>query len=161
MGVLVVSGVCIMSAVVIELARFRANRLDGSESFAASMEVATTEPAVASSDDAAKFCFWRGASGDRYVHHIFSLIECPELPASNYVLVGTDDNGRRKVLHVGRTTNSTASLNLAETRLRGARLGATEVHVHLLAETDVQRRLIDMDLHTGLFAVTEGQSLSA
>lgn len=115
--------------------------------------------AAATTADARDFCFWSGASGDRYVHHIYSLIECPELPASNYVLVGRDDSGRRKVLHVGRTTSVATSLNLAEIRMRGAKLGACEVHVHLLAENDDRRRLVDLDLRTGLFA--DGQSRTA
>ena len=117
--------------------------------------------AAPTAEDRTQFCFWRGASGDRYVHHIYDLIACPEVPASNYVLVGRDENGRRKVLRVGRAKHAAPSLNLAEIRHQGAKLGAIEVHVHLLAETDGQRRLIDMDLHTGLFAVSDAQSLSA
>ncbi len=143
-----------MSATVVSLSDFRISRL-------ASVGAALAPSGVESSTQATDFCFWRGASGDRYVHHIYSLLECPELPASNYVLVGRDEGGRRKVLHVGRITNVAGSLNLAEIRMRGAKLGASEVHVHLLAETDCQRRLIDMDLHTGLFAVAGSQSRSA
>lgn len=151
-----------MSATVVSLSEFRANRRQNDETVAASVAVEQTEGVIESdAAPASEFCFWRGASGDRYVHHIYSLLECPELPASNYVLIGRDDNERRKVLHVGRTTNIAASLNLAEIRLRGAKLGANEVHVHLLAESDGQRRLIDMDLHTGLFAVADSQTRSA
>ena len=151
-----------MSAVIVEFSEFVTRRrlLTGAT---AALTVAAVEAIDVSKATAteAQFCFWRGASGDRYVHHIYDLIACPELPAANYVLVGRDTAGRRKVLQVGRAKHATPSLNLAEIRYLGAKLGASEVHVHLLAETDGQRRLVDMDLHSGLFASQDSVSLSA
>jgi len=94
-----------------------------------------------------RFEFWNGASGQRYVHTIYSLIECPELPRANYVLVRRDASGERHVLRIGRLDNRAQSLNLAEIRHNGAKLGANEVHVHLLARTDQQRRQIELDLN--------------
>lgn len=96
-----------------------------------------------------RFHFWSGASGQRYVHTIYSLIECPELPAGNYVLVRRTAEGRRIALAVGRATHAAASLNLAEIRQRGAQLGANEVHVHLLAESKSESKLIEFDLRSG------------
>jgi hypothetical protein len=98
------------------------------------------------------FQFWRGASGQQYVHSIFGLIECPELPPANYVLVRRQASGRRTVLRIGRTGHEAASLNLAEIRHRGAKLGANEVHVHFLAGNDRQRRSVEGDLRAGLFS---------
>jgi hypothetical protein len=147
-----------MSATVFNLSEFRNARRASAKAAPVAVDPVAGSAATKTAE-ASDFCFWSGASGDRYVHHIYSLIECPELPASNYVLVGRDDSGRRKVLHVGRTTNVAASLNLAEIRMRGAQLGACEVHVHLLAENDGHRRLVDLDLRTGLFA--DGQSRTA
>ncbi len=151
-----------MSAVIVEFSEFVSRRRLLTDSAAALTVVAFEANNVAKATEAnAQFCFWRGASGDRYVHHIYDLIACPEVPASNYMLVDRDAAGRRKVLHVGRAKHAAPSLNLAEIRHLGARLGASEVHVHLLAETDGQRRLIDMDLHSGLFAKQDSKSLSA
>lgn len=92
------------------------------------------------------FEFWIGASGERYVHSVFTLIECPELPAANYVLATRDAAGRRRTLRIGRLENDAASLNLAEIRHVGATLGATEVHVHLLAGSTRRRQCIELDL---------------
>jgi len=97
-------------------------------------------------DASHRFEFWSGASGQRYVHTVYGLIECPELPRANYVLVYRDDGGRRHVLRIGHLANRAASLNLAEIRHNGARLGANEVHVHLLGRTDQQRRQIALDI---------------
>ena len=98
------------------------------------------------------FHFWSGASGRRYVHTVYSIRECPELPASNFVLVHRDELGRCRALAVGRLSHRSASLNLAEIRQRGAQLGATEVHVHLLAEGSQQMKTIEQDVRTATFS---------
>lgn len=105
-------------------------------------------PATREYAQARPFEFWTGISGDRYVHSVFSLIGCPELPASNYVLVARDEQGRRRSLCVGRVENEAASLNLAEIRQQGATLGASEVHVHLLGGNVHRRRMIELDIGT-------------
>lgn len=92
------------------------------------------------------FEFWTGASGERYVHSVFSLIGCPELPAANYVLVERDAAGNRRSLRVGTVENEAQSLNLAEIRFLGATLGACEVHVHLLGGNEHRRRMIELDI---------------
>lgn len=102
-----------------------------------------------------RFHFWAGASGQRYVHTIYSLVECPALPASNYVLVKCDAMGRRTVLSIGRVANAVPTLNLADIRQRGAELGANEVHVHLLAGTAKQSKLVEFDLRTGQVHASE------
>ncbi len=99
------------------------------------------------------FEFWRGASDAAFVHSVFTLLECPEIPAANYVLVRRDHDGRRQCLRVGRLEDAAPSLNLAEIRHLGARLGASEVHIHLLADTAHRRRMIELDI-----AAAEGQS---
>lgn len=97
-------------------------------------------------DLAERFHFWTGASGRRYVHTIYSLIECPALPAGNYVLVRRHSDGRREVLAIGSVASEAASLNLAEIRRHGALLGANEVHIHLLAGTAKLTKLVEFDL---------------
>lgn len=129
-----------MGARIIELAAIRARR-----SATANDGTATKpEPRLIE-----RFHFWSGASEKRYVHTVYGLLDCPELSRGTYVLARRDDAGRRTVLAVGRLTHASASLNLAEIRQRGATLGANEVHVHLLAATDHEMKLVEFDLRTG------------
>ena len=121
-----------MGARIIELAAFRAQLAAGENRQARD---AQTRDAASAKSEASRFHFWTGASGRRYVHTVYELLECPPLPAANYVLVRRGAGARRKVLSIGRVANSAPSLNLAEIRQRGAVLGANEVHVHLLAPT--------------------------
>ena len=93
-----------------------------------------------------RFHFWCGASGERYVHTIYSLIDCPAIPAANYVLVRRAADGTCTALAVGRVAEEAASLNLARIRQLGATLGANEVHIHLLAGTSRQAKLVEFDL---------------
>jgi hypothetical protein len=99
----------------------------------------------------ARLHFWRGASARRYVHTVYSLIECPPLPRAVYLLVHRDTSGRRHVRHIACATSDAPTLNLAQVRQRGAQLGANEVHVHFLAATDRDRQLVTCDLRAGQF----------
>jgi hypothetical protein len=132
-----------MSARIIELAAYREQRSRTSEAPAES-EMSELKANVAN-----RFHFWTGASGKRYVHTVYELLECPALPAANYVLVRREPGARRQILSIGRVSNSAPSLNLAEIRQRGAELGADEVHVHLLAESAKLAKLVEFDLRTG------------
>jgi len=102
-------------------------------------------------DRAGGVCSWQGASGERYAHNVFSLIECPALPKMTYALVRRDADGERHVLHIASGTSDAPTLNLARIRQRGAMLGANEVHVHALARTDDERQLVVCDLRAGQF----------
>jgi hypothetical protein len=128
-----------MAARIIELAEVRARR--NGKSAEPSRDLSTA-------DFTDRFHFWSGASGRRYVHTIYSLIECPTVSAGNYLLVHREADGRRRVLAVGRATHAAPCLNLAEIRHRGALLGANEVHVHLLADSAKQARLVELDLRS-------------
>src|SRR6185503_4674161 len=131
-----------MGARIIQLADYRATKRS-----------AKSRPPVSSESDfdSERFRFWSGASGKRYVHSIYNLLECPELPPANFVLVRRDGDGRRAVMAIGRLTNASMTLNLAELRQRGAQLGANEVHVHLLAAGPEQAKMIEFDLRTGQY----------
>lgn len=59
----------------------------------------------------------------------FSLITCPPVARGNFVLARRDEDGTATVLHLGRSVNDSASLNLARIRHLGALMGANEVHV--------------------------------
>jgi hypothetical protein len=106
------------------------------------------EPALVCAEAAfaQAFHYWRGASGRRYLHSVYTLIGCPALPRANYILVRRYDDGRRVALAFGQTKDDAASLNLAHLRHEGAKCGANEVHIHLLTETAEERACVEADL---------------
>ena len=106
------------------------------------------EPAVVCSEAAfdQAFHYWRGASGRRYLHSVYTLIGCPALPRANYILVRRYDDGVRVALAFGQTKDEAVTLNLAHLRHQGAKIGANEVHIHLLAENSDERALVEADL---------------
>jgi hypothetical protein len=131
-----------MSAQIVDLASFRASRVSA-------LAVIATG-AGSSTKLQTPFQFWSGATGTRYVHTIYSLIECPPVAASNYILVKRHSDGRRTVLSIGRLVNECATLNLAEIRRRSAELGANEVHIHMLADGLTELQAIEADLRRSL-----------
>ena len=92
------------------------------------------------------FHYWRGASGKRYLHTVFPLVDCPLIPKVNYILVHCGADGTRRPLAIGQTVSAADSLNLAHLRRTAARLGANEIHIHFLAETAVARAAAEADL---------------
>ncbi len=140
-----------MSAEIIQLCDVRAGRLAGLAGGKNNGPVQDHRD-DASSDMSARFHFWTGASGKRYVHTVYSLFDCPPLEAANYVLVRRTSKTHRTIVAVGRLTNETSTLNLAEIRQRAATLGADEVHVHLLATSTDDAHAVEVDLKTAQFA---------
>jgi hypothetical protein len=92
------------------------------------------------------FHYWRGASGKPYFHLVYSLIGCPAVPRANYVLVRRNDDGGRVALAFGQTQDDDVSLNRAHLRHEGAKCGANEVHIHLLADTPEALDAVETDL---------------
>jgi hypothetical protein len=70
-------------------------------------------------------------------------LPCPS--QANYILVRRQDDVRTP-LAFGQTKDDAISLNLAHLRHQGAKLGANEVHIHLLAETPDERAQVEGDL---------------
>ena len=58
------------------------------------------------------FHYWEGLTGQRYLHSVYSLHECPELPKANYIMVRKLENGEAIPLYIGQTIGDTTSLNL-------------------------------------------------
>ncbi len=142
-----------MSAQIINLAEVRARRVNAASEANAAV-LFDGDATFEKSGKAPQFHFWTGASGQRYIHTIHSLLTCPELPASNYILVRSNGkSSSREVLAIGRVGHPTPSMNLAEIRQRGAELGATEVHIHLLATSDEHSRQVARDLRTAQFGL--------
>ena len=92
--------------------------------------------------------FWRGTSGHAYVHTIYTLAGCPEVRAASVMLVRNPDNGGRIVLDVICVDLDVPSLNLADIRMRGAQLGANEVHLHFATGNKYARHMAAFDLRT-------------
>jgi hypothetical protein len=103
---------------------------------------------------------WHGASGRRYSHAVYSLVECPPLSDACYTLVHRDAQERRTALHIGLCDHAAPTLNLARIRQRGAMLGANEVHVHVLPGHDAQR-LAACDLRAAAFSALAPEPLRA
>ena len=106
------------------------------------------EPALVCSEAAfdQAFHYWRGASGRRYLHSVYTLVGCPALPRANYILVRRYEDGTREALAFGQTRDDAVTLNLAHLRHEGAKYGANEVHIHLLADNSDARALVEADL---------------
>lgn len=99
-----------------------------------------------------QYYYWCGASGRRYLHSVYPLVECPQIPQANYILVRREADGSRIALRIGQTVEKANSLNLAYVRHISALAGANEVHVHMLAGTQMQRQLVEADLQAGLLS---------
>ncbi|MGD9671752.1 MAG: hypothetical protein AB7U75_22350 [Hyphomicrobiaceae bacterium] len=141
-----------MSARIINFAEARASR--------ARSRMVTTNERTSDSDNETtelmqRFQFWTGASGQRYVHTIYTLLDCPALSSGNIILVNRDETGQRTILDIGVLPANSPTLNLADIRHRGANLGANEVHVHLLADSEREAKRIAFDLQCGHYDTTD------
>ena len=95
---------------------------------------------------------WQLSSGRRLTHTFYSLIGCPAVKAATYLLVRQLADGTRRVLASRRTRSSVPSVNLADIRHAGARLGANEVHLYQGATSDAERSAVAADLAQGRLA---------
>ena len=108
-----------------------------------------------------RFWFWRGASGQNYIHSVYAPDHCPPLPGAVYVGVKRT-SGMRIAMSVGRFSSFYGEMpDFGD---------CNEVHVHLLARKpgaaeDVCRDLLaamDVDLMPqGFCEDAYGQSLAA
>lgn len=92
------------------------------------------------------FHYWQGASGKRYIHSVYTIFNCPELPKANYVLVNRHANGQCDALAIGMTNEMASSLNLAHLRHQAACLNANEIHVHVMTNSRYEREMVRLDL---------------
>jgi len=103
------------------------------------------------------FHYWQGLTGQRYLHSVYQLQDCPELPKANYIMVRKLENGDVVPLCIGQTVAEAASLNLAHIRQKAAQLGANEIHIHVLTDSPKQRDDVELDLLKGQFARIENK----
>ncbi len=97
-----------------------------------------------------RFEFWAGASGRTYVHSVYRLIDCPELPPCNFVVVRRNDDGTPEAARIGTLSSSAHSLNRAAIRQVATNLGAGEIHIHYLATSASDRAAVAFDIETAL-----------
>jgi hypothetical protein len=95
------------------------------------------------------FHYWEGASGARYLHSVYPLLDCPELPKANYIVVRRLANGDCVPLSIGQTQDDAVSLNLAHLRHEAARLGGNELHIHVMTNSAEERATVEHDLTEG------------
>lgn len=93
-----------------------------------------------------RFWYWRGASGQSYIHSIYAPDLCPPVPGAVFVIV-RNIGGTRTAIVTGRFgTDGLRPAGIAPPS------SADEVHVHLLArETQAAERVL-MDLAATLDA---------
>ena len=98
-----------------------------------------------------RFWYWRGISGQRYIHSIYGADSCPPLPGAVYVAVRRVGNSREAVA-VGRFPSFLDVFSSAVTGLAG-----DEIHVHLLARNEADAKVVLADLEGALEEVSASQ----
>ena len=83
-----------------------------------------------------RFWYWHGYSGQKYIHSIYSLSDCPPLPGAVYVIVQKTEDGGRKALEVGRFGENWDYVEALIEDQRCGLVSIDEIHVHLLAGSD-------------------------
>ena len=109
-----------MSAVVIDFATAVAQRARRVSRISAAQPTPSATTSLTHD-----FTFWNGASGTRYVHTVYPLFECPEVPNTMLRTRAPAALRAGPVLHVGRVEQDAPSLNLAEIRRRRRCSGRT------------------------------------
>jgi len=91
---------------------------------------------------------WRGRSGRRYVVGVHPLSEAELREVSEAVLIAVrrDENGIARLVEVEAVGPGLSSSARRAWLARTRRQGATEIHLHRLAESGEERRLIAEDL---------------
>jgi hypothetical protein len=96
----------------------------------------------------AKYRFWRGASGRRYVFSAYGVDECPAYENAVVIAAAMDGDAARRLVRIA-ATEALPDLMLSGAWAREARArGAVEFHVHLLATSPRERRAVIKDLDT-------------
>lgn len=97
-----------------------------------------------------RFWYWRGKSGARYIHSIYSPDACPPLPGAIYVTVQKLANGKRAAVDVGRFCENWDYVQglIADHRVGFSRID--EIHVHLLAKSNDNADEVVADLLGGM-----------
>jgi hypothetical protein len=96
-----------------------------------------------------RFWYWRGHSGQSYIHSIYASDACPPLPGAVYVAVRRSQ-GHRQPLKVGRFPVSIDGAKLDLSALLPWLRPEDELHVHLLARDSETADRVERDLDNAL-----------
>ena len=96
-----------------------------------------------------RFWYWRGVSGQSYIHSIYQVASCPPLPGAVYVLVQAS-GGRRRPLAVGRFPTCVDHLPGRPLPNMPVCQDADEIHVHLLARGHDAATVVLRDLEDAM-----------
>jgi len=97
-----------------------------------------------------RFWYWRGASGKRYIHSIYSPQDCPPLPGAIYLTVRKTANNKRRVVEIGRFEDSWDHVAKLGLQTNDEFNCIDEIHVHLLAKSEDNAQEVAMDLEAGI-----------
>jgi hypothetical protein len=100
-------------------------------------------------DMAERFWYWQGQSGRKYIHSVYELDNCPPLPNAVYVAVKRSGSLRIAVA-VGRFQPFWDQPLGEDDITKLERLGADEVHVHLLARSPDLAESVRLDLASAM-----------
>lgn len=91
-----------------------------------------------------RFTAWRGRSGRRYVASVFAITDDHALGFTDAVLLAV--SGDRRIIAARDSGPFGIEAALTRWRRSVAMAGASEIHVHLLAEDGLTRRAALLDL---------------
>ena len=97
-----------------------------------------------------RFWYWRGHSGQSYIHSIYSRESCPPLPGAVYVAV-RKAYGNRQPIRVGRFPVAIDGSRLDLSVLLPWLEVGDEIHVHLLARDSETADRVERDLEWALY----------
>ncbi|KFC73142.1 hypothetical protein FG93_01886 [Bosea sp. LC85] len=91
-----------------------------------------------------RFTAWRGRSGQRYVASVFSVTDDHALGFSDAVLLAVSED--RQIIAARESGPFGIEAALTRWRRSVVLAGASEIHIHLLAEDGLSRRAALLDL---------------
>lgn len=101
-----------------------------------------------------RFWYWRGASGQSYIHSIYTVDACPPLPGAVFLLVRLT-GGRRVPTGIGQFLD-TRDTQPGKTGLSFTDVSeADEIHVHLLARNGEAALSVMRDLERAMLSSDE------
>ena len=96
-----------------------------------------------------RFWYWRGISGQSYIHSIYSREACPPLPGAVFVAVRHVE-GQRRAVAVGRFPAAFEGRCFDLAAFAPVIRPGDEIHVHLLARDNEGASRVQFDLQQAL-----------
>src|SRR5688572_4172594 len=96
-----------------------------------------------------RFWYWRGISGQSYIHSIYARESCPPLPGAVFVAVRLKD-GQRCPVAVGRFPAAIEGRIFDPAAHAQGIRSEDEIHVHLLARDDDAASRVLFDLQQAM-----------